>query len=88
MAGPPFRFGLVFGESDPRQLLLLRALYIQELLKEGIITYNGVMLPSYGHDPLALQETLTAIASALERVYRSARRGTLHRDLDFPPLTP
>lgn len=84
MAGPPFRFGLVFGEPDPQRLLLLRALYIQELLKEGIITYNGVMLPSYAHDDRTLQETLTAMTLALERVDRSARNATLHRDLDFP----
>ena len=88
MAGPPFRFGLVFGERNPSQLLLLRALYIQELLKEGIITYNGVMLPSYAHDEKALQETLAAMASALERVCRSDRDGALHRDLDFPPPRP
>jgi glutamate-1-semialdehyde 2,1-aminomutase len=88
MSGPPFRFGPVFGKRDPIQLLLLRALYVQELLKQGVITYNGVMLPSYAHDEQALDETLAAMASALECVFRSARDGTLHRDLDFPPPRP
>lgn len=84
MMGPPFRFGLVIHEPDPDKLRLLRTLYLQELLRRGVITYSGVMLPSYAHDDQALDHTLAAISSAIGVVQRSESRGNLHRDLEMP----
>jgi hypothetical protein len=44
--GPPFRMALAFDEPDVERLRLKRTLCQQELLRAGVITYNGVMLPS------------------------------------------
>jgi glutamate-1-semialdehyde 2,1-aminomutase len=84
LAGAPFRFGLAIDESDPLRLRLMRAFYLQEMLKEGIITYNGAMLPSFAHDEQTMHYTVAAIDVALQRLDRSSRNGTLHQDLELP----
>ncbi len=84
MAGPPFRMGLRFDEPDPLRAALQRTLYFQELLRAGILTYDGVMLPSYAHNDSALAETLSAIGRALERVARAIRDDTLDRLVEIP----
>ena len=65
LTGPPFRMGLAFDEPDPHRFSLKRTLYQQELLKSGVITYDGVMLPSFAHDDAVLAVTLAAIRNAL-----------------------
>ncbi|MGA2261851.1 MAG: aminotransferase class III-fold pyridoxal phosphate-dependent enzyme [Acidobacteriota bacterium] len=87
MIGPPFRCGLQFHETDPQRLALLRTLFVQELLKNGLITYHGVMLPSYAHDQAVLDRTLAVVERALRRVEQSNRAGTLHRDLEMPLIS-
>ena len=88
MVGPPFRFTLAFTETDPLRLTQLRTLYQQELLKGGIITYNGVMLPSYAHDLSAFQQTLEVIVKALEVVKRALHEDALDRYIEIPLLVP
>ncbi len=84
--GMPYRQNFRFEREDPRLHQLERSLFQQELLKEGIFTYNGVMLPSYAHDEAALVRTLEAFGSALEIVARTAQRGDYERMLEIPPL--
>jgi glutamate-1-semialdehyde aminotransferase len=85
MIGPPFRQGLVFAEADLRRLVLVRALYQQELLKAGLVTYDGLMLPSYAHDGDALASALAAVRQALGVVARAQREDDLDRYLEIPP---
>ncbi len=82
--GPPFRMAMIFNEKDPNRLKLARTLYIQELLKRGITTYNGIMLPSRAHDALALDRTVQAIGETLERVAHAHRRNDFERYLEIP----
>lgn len=84
--GPPFRMGLHFSPPDPLEGRLQRTLFMQELLKEGVITVNGIMLPSYAHDERALAEALAAIESALRVVGEAARAGDYDRQLEIPLL--
>jgi glutamate-1-semialdehyde 2,1-aminomutase len=84
--GPPFRMAIIFNEMESGRLRLERTLYIQELLKQGITTYNGIMLPSYAHDALVLDETVQAIGEALERVARAERQNDFERHLEIPLL--
>jgi glutamate-1-semialdehyde aminotransferase len=84
LTGPPFRMGLSFDEPDPYRLRLKRSLYHQELLKAGVITYDGVMLPSFAHDDAVVAVTLAAIRDALAVVARA--EGDLERHLELPPL--
>jgi glutamate-1-semialdehyde 2,1-aminomutase len=86
LTGPPFRMGLTFDEPDPDRLGLKRILYQQELMKAGIITYDGVVLPSFAHDDAVLTVTLAAIRDALGVLARAEREGDFDRYLELPPL--
>jgi glutamate-1-semialdehyde aminotransferase len=86
LTGPPFRMGLVFDEPDPHRFTLKRTLYQQELLKSGVITYDGMMLPSFAHDDAVLTTTLTAVGNALGVVAQAEREGDFDRYLELPPL--
>ena len=85
MIGPPFRQGLVFTEPDARRLVLKRTLYHQELLKAGVVTYDGLMLPSYAHETAALTSALTGVRRALAVVARAEREDRFDRYLEIPP---
>jgi glutamate-1-semialdehyde 2,1-aminomutase len=84
--GPDYRFGLIFSETDPLRLTLIRTLYQQELLRGGVITYNGVMLPSYAHDDEAVGQTLSVVGAALQRVARNTTTRELEQSLEIPLL--
>ena len=86
MIGPPFRTAMAFDEPDRGRLTLMRTLYIQELLRGGLITYGGIMLPSYGHDEPTLSRTIDVMSRALQRVHRANQRGemALHREIEIP----
>lgn len=86
--GPPFRMALIFNEPDPDRLYVKRTLYLQELLKAGVTTYNGIMLPSYAHDDDDLECTLTAVGGALEAVAEAEQKNDFHmeRCLEIPLL--
>ena len=84
--GPPFRMGVHFPDRDPAIGRLKRTLFMQELLKAGVITVTGVMLPSYAHDDEVLTQTLTAIGAALEAVAWAGRTGDYHRQIEIPLL--
>jgi glutamate-1-semialdehyde 2,1-aminomutase len=84
--GPPFRMGLAFDEADREKLTLKRTLYYQELLKSGIITYNGIMLPSYAHNDAILQETLKAIKFSLEQVKMADHTESFSEHIEIPLL--
>jgi glutamate-1-semialdehyde aminotransferase/predicted aldo/keto reductase-like oxidoreductase len=84
--GPPFRMAFVFREPDPVRRQLKRTLLMQELLKERVITVNGMMLPSYAHDDQALRQTLAAFGTALEVVAHADRRDELHRRVELALL--
>ena len=60
--GPPFRMGVHFPEADGAVARFKRTLFMQELLKGGVITVTGVMLPSYAHDAIIMRQTLEALA--------------------------
>lgn len=82
--GPPFRMAVMFDEPDPYRFELKRTLFQQEMLKSGLITYNGVMLPSFAHDDAVLENTLEIMGSAMEVVVRAERENTLERCTEIP----
>jgi len=86
MWGPPFRMNLRFTRADPSILLRERTLLQQELLRAGVTTINGIMLPCWAHDEEALRTTLEAWGRALEVVGRAAERGSWDDLLEIPPL--
>jgi glutamate-1-semialdehyde aminotransferase/ferredoxin len=82
--GPNFRFGVFFQDPDPHRQLVLKTLYMQELLKGGVVPYNTLMLPSFAHDDAALRETEAVCTRALERIRRALDAGDLHAVLEIP----
>ena len=83
--GPDFRLIFVFQDHDPQLLRLQRTLYAQELLRRGMLTNIGAMVPSYAHDEPALANTLSIVASALEVVAEARCRGDLEQRIEIPP---
>lgn len=86
LIGPPFRMVLAFRETDERRLPLLRTLVQQELVKRGVLTYRGFMLPSYAHDERAMKHTLRAFEHALGVLVQALKQDALARYLEVPPL--
>jgi glutamate-1-semialdehyde aminotransferase len=84
--GPPFRMNLRFTRADPAELLKERTLLQQELLRGGVTTINGIMLPCYAHDQQTLRFTLEVWGRALEIVARAGRCGSFDDLLEIPPL--
>ena len=86
LSGTPFRMVLNFDEPNRRRRQLIRTLYIQELLRGGMITYTGVMLPSYAHTEDELSETLSIIEKALGKLSIANASGelSLHRAIEMP----
>lgn len=86
LTGPPFRMNLIFKEPDARRVVLMRTLVQQELMRRGVITYRGFMLPSLAHDDEALRETIDAFQHALSVLERAAREDAYAKFLEIPPL--
>jgi glutamate-1-semialdehyde aminotransferase len=84
LVGPPFRMVLRFAEPDRTRVDLMRTLLQQELLRAGVMTYKGVMLPSLAHDDQALEQTLSAFETALEVLAHAARTDGFVAALEIP----
>jgi glutamate-1-semialdehyde 2,1-aminomutase len=84
--GPPFRMLVAFAEPDARRRTLLRTLLQQELLKQGVLTTQNLLLPSAAHDEAALEVTRRAFARALEVVAEARKADRFAAYLEIPPL--
>jgi glutamate-1-semialdehyde aminotransferase len=82
--GPPFRMQLTFDEPDDRRLCLKRTYYVQEMLKAGVLTANGVLAPSYAHDDAVLASVLERAEAVLASVAEADRRNELERRIEIP----
>ena len=82
--GPPFRMALTFNEPNIDMHRLKRTLLQQELLKGGLITLNGVMLPSYSHDEAVMTKTATIFGEAMEMIAMAERKNDYHRYIEIP----
>jgi glutamate-1-semialdehyde 2,1-aminomutase len=87
MTGPPFRMNLIFKEPDAQRIVLMRTLVQQELIKKGVITYRGFMLPSFAHDDQAFKETIDAFQHAFIVLAQAAREDAYAKYLEIPPIT-
>lgn len=87
LIGPPFRMLLSFKESDPQVVVLMRTLVQQELMKQGLITYMGVMLPSLAHNDQSLHETVIKFKHALEVLAIAHKHDAFAKYLEIPPMT-
>jgi glutamate-1-semialdehyde 2,1-aminomutase len=86
LTGPPFRLVMAFRTQGPERNMLLRTLLQQELMKSGLLTYKGYMLPGLAHDAAVLDRTLTIFDQALALVGRVEREDSFARHLEILPI--
>jgi glutamate-1-semialdehyde 2,1-aminomutase len=65
--GHPSRLTLGFEPSGEHPWERIRAMFLREAMRHGLIT-TGVLLPSYAHDDRAVEESLEAMGRALQDV--------------------
>jgi glutamate-1-semialdehyde 2,1-aminomutase len=87
LIGPPFRMLLSFKEADPQTTVLMRTLVQQELVKQSLITYMGVMLPSLAHNDQSLDETVVKFKHTLEVLAMAHQHNSFAKYLEIPPMT-
>jgi glutamate-1-semialdehyde aminotransferase len=86
LIGPPFRMVYLFNETGDNRRMLMRTLLKQELLKRGVMTFRGFMLPSTAHGELELEQTAEAFEAALRRVRDVADANEFERHLEIAPV--
>lgn len=69
-----------------KRLALKKTLYYQELLVQGLCTYNGIMIPSYAHEEEVLERALSIIGKTLESVAEAERKDDFDSRLEIPLL--
>ena len=84
LKGPPFRMALIFQEPDLVRYRLKHTLLQQELLKAGVMSYNGIMIPSYAHDDHSMEAVLDAMEKALTVVAEADAQDTLNSQIEIP----
>jgi glutamate-1-semialdehyde aminotransferase len=86
MVGLPYRMVYRFREPDACRRALMRTLLQQELLKGGVMTFRGFLLPSIAHGDSELGRTLSAYEAALRRVAEACDSAYLEPSLEIPTI--
>jgi glutamate-1-semialdehyde 2,1-aminomutase len=86
MSGLPVRMVPAFQIDDVRRRTLARTLLQQELLKAGIVSFRGFMLPSAAHGEREFEQTLAAFDRALPVVRRALETDGFARVLEVPEI--
>ena len=84
-SGPPFRMVVSFDDDDPVRRRLTRTLLQQELMRHGVLSNQGLLMPSLAHDDAALAQTLAAFERALGTVRDARRDGRFAGRLEISP---
>jgi glutamate-1-semialdehyde aminotransferase len=84
--GPPYRMLMAFAEPDGPRRALMRTLLHQELLKEGVVSCQNLLLPSIAHDGAAVDETERAFDRALRTLAMATEEDRFAAYLEIPPL--
>ncbi len=86
MTGLPFRMIYRFNDLDIRKRSLKRTLFQQELLKRGILTFQGYMLPSIAHGEMEKEKTISVFRAAFDTVKEVSSQETFARNFEIPLL--
>ena len=86
MTGLPFRMIYRFNDPDIRLRSFKRTLLQQELLKGGILTFQGYMLPSMAHGDPEKEKTISVFRSAFNTVKRVSLEDAFARYMEIPLL--
>ena len=86
MIGLPFRMIYRFNDPDIRLRSLKRTLFQQELLKGGILTFQGYMLPSIAHGEPEKKKAISVFRAAFNTVNKVSSEDAFARYLEIPLL--
>jgi glutamate-1-semialdehyde 2,1-aminomutase len=74
LLGPPARMTFQFEDAGGLDAERLRTLFVRECARNGVLT-TGTLLPTYAHDEHAVERTMAAITTALERIGEAIDKG-------------
>ncbi len=77
---------LLFSDAGPATAAELRTLFLQEMVRAGILI--PWIAPSFSHTVADVDRTLEAASAAFEAVRRAAEKGSVEGLLDGPPVKP
>ncbi len=83
---PPFT-SFRFQNATDEESMLLRSYFLQEAVKEGLLTQGNHML-SVAHDDEVVGATIAGYARVFERVAQGVRKGDLAARMEGPPVWP
>jgi hypothetical protein len=73
-----------FNDLDQTRRTLKRTLLQQELVKSGVLTFRGFMMPSLAHTELEVEQTVGAFRTALAGVQRVESEDSFVSALEIP----
>lgn len=82
--GYPFRMVFAFHADDYEKRVMARTLLVQELTKNGIITWKGIFMPSYSHSENDLEEIVQAFDKTLSVLATAWQKNSLMEYLEIP----
>jgi glutamate-1-semialdehyde aminotransferase len=84
LAGNPPRSSLSFQGADGQASEVLRALFLQECHKRGVL-FGVPIFPTYSHTPDDIEYTLRVVSDAFERMESALASGEPSRMLEGTP---
>ena len=86
VVGPHYRMLYRFNDSEPGLRKFKRTLLQQELMKRGVMTFRGYMLPSIAHADQELDVTVKAYQGALEVIRKAEVDNNFAAVLEILPV--
>ncbi len=80
------RMVIAFDLPDERTRVNARTLLTQEVLRGGLLSFRGFLIPSLAHGGAELERTLSIFGNAIEVVASALRRDAFVEVLEIPPI--
>ena len=81
MEGLPIRSSIICRDKNNNQSLLLKSLFYQEMVKQGILFGPGYVFFSYSHSLKDIKNTLNACNNAMLKVKKTIQEDKIRKEL-------
>ena len=88
LEGYPVRMKVVGTDSSGNDSILLRSLFIQELVKRGIFLHPGVEYISFSHTKEDIEKTIEALIDSMPVLKKASLENNFDTYLDGQPIKP
>jgi glutamate-1-semialdehyde aminotransferase len=88
LEGYPVRMKVVGTDSSGNDSILLRSLFIQELVKRGIFVHPGVEYISFSHTTEDIEKTIDALADSIPVLKKASLENNFDQYLEGQPIKP